>query len=132
MSAMLRTFVLRDAQNAKALWAFLKNNWMALAADGKPLAVTVQGHKAKRSTDQNKRYWALLNEIAESAWIGGRRYSAECWHEFFRGEFIGLDETPSGRLIGISSTTLSVAEFADYMARVEAYAATDLGVSIMQ
>lgn len=31
MSAILRTFVLRNEPNANALWQFLKNNWRALA-----------------------------------------------------------------------------------------------------
>lgn len=128
MASPLRTFVLRDERNANALWVFLKSNWRALADENRPLAVTVAEHKAKRSGDQNKRYWAILNEIAEGAWIGGRQFSTEAWHEFFRAKFIGYEETPDGRQIGISTTTLSVAEFGDYMIRVEAYAATELGV----
>lgn len=128
MASPLRTFVLRDERNANALWVFLKSNWRALADENRPLAVTVAEHKAKRSVDQNKRYWAILNEIAEGAWIGGRQFSTEAWHEFFRAKFIGYEETPDGRQIGISTTTLSVAEFGDYMTRVEAYAAADLGV----
>lgn len=128
---MLRTFVLRDEPNARALWLFLKNNWMALAAAGKPLAVTVQEHKAKRSGDQNKRYWAILNEIASNAWINGRQFSSEAWHEFFKTRFIGYEETPDGRQIGISTTTLSIAEFGDYMTRIEVYSADELGIEII-
>lgn len=128
MASPLRTFVLRDERNANALWVFLKSNWRALADENRPLAVTVAEHKAKRSVDQNKRYWAILNEIAEGAWIGGRQFSTEAWHEFFRAKFIGYEETPDGRQIGMSTTTLSVAEFGDYMTRVEAYAAAELGV----
>lgn len=131
MTSPLRTFVLRDERNANALWVFLKSNWRALADENRPLAVTVAEHKAKRSVDQNKRYWAILNEIAEGAWIGGRQFSTEAWHEFFRAKFIGYEETPDGRQIGISTTTLSVAEFGDYMTRVEAYAAAELGIEII-
>lgn len=126
MSAILRTFVLRNEPNANALWQFLKNNWRALAGAVKPLAVTVQEHKTKRSTDQNKRYWAILNEIAANTWLDGRQFSADAWHEFFKGKFIGYEETPDGRQIGISTTTLSVADFGDYMTRIEAYAADEL------
>lgn len=128
MSAILRTFVLRNEPNANALWQFLKNNWRALAGAVKPLAVTVQEHKTKRSTDQNKRYWAILNEIAANTWLDGRQFSADAWHEFFKGKFIGYEETPDGRQIGISTTTLSVADFGDYMTRIEAYAADELGI----
>lgn len=128
---MLRTFVLRDEPNARALWQFLKNNWRALAGAGKPLAVTIQEHKAKRSVDQNKRYWAILNEIAANAWVSGRQFSAEAWHEFFKAKFIGYEETPDGRLHGISTTTLNVAEFGDYMTRIEVYSTDELGISII-
>lgn len=128
MSAILRTFVLRNEPNANALWQFLKNNWRALAGAGKPLAVTGQEHKTKRSTDQNKRYWAILNEIAANTWLDGRQFSADAWHEFFKGKFIGYEETPDGRQVGISTTTLSVADFGDYMTRIEAYAADEIGI----
>lgn len=131
MAVMLRTFVLRDEPNARALWQFLKNNWRALAGAGKPLAVTIQEHKAKRSIDQNKRYWAILNEIAANAWVSGRQFSTEAWHEFFKAKLIGYEETPDGRQIGISTTTLAVAEFGDYMTRIEVYAAEELGIEII-
>lgn len=127
---MLRTFVLRDEINARALWSFLKNNWMARAGEGKPLAVTIQEHKAKRSDEQNKRYWVVLNEISAKAWVNGRQFSADAWHEFFKTKFIGYEETPDQRRIGISTTTLAVAEFGEYMTRIEAYAVDDLGIEI--
>ena len=130
ISAMLRVFVLRTDHNARSLWLFLRNNWRALAGDGKPLSVTVQEHKEKRSSDQNRRYWAILNEIAAGAWIGGRRYGADAWHEFFKAKMIGLEEIPDGRSVGISTTTLSVAEFAEYMTKVEAYAVDEFGIEI--
>lgn len=80
MSAILRTFVLRNEPNANALWQFLKNNWRALAGAGKPLAVTVQEHKTKRSTDQNKRYWAILNEIAANTESRTSGFCPPCDH----------------------------------------------------
>lgn len=130
IATMLRVFVLRTDHNARSLWLFLRNNWRALAGDGKPLSVTVQEHKEKRSSDQNRRYWAILNEIAAGAWIGGRRYGADAWHEFFKARLIGLEEVPDGRSVGISTTTLSVSDFAEYMTKVEAYAVEELGIEV--
>lgn len=127
---MERTFVLREEPNARQLHAFLKANWREMASVGRPLAVTVGEAKAKRSGDQNRRYWALLREIAEHAWIGGRRFSSDAWHAEFAGRFIGWDETPSGTRVPISTTTLSVAAFTEYMDRIEAYATTELGVEM--
>lgn len=123
-----RTFVLHDHMDAQALWAFLRRNWKALARQGRPLSVCVSEYRAKRTTEQNKRYWAILNEIAENAWIDGNQFSAEVWAEFFKGQFIGFEETPDGRQIGLSTTYLSVEEFSVYMNKIEAYAVTELGV----
>lgn len=79
--------------------------------------------KSKRSIDQNKRYWALLREIEHAVWVNGRQYDDETWHEYFRRQFIGCNELPDGSLVGISTTKLSVAEFGDYMTRIEHWAA---------
>lgn len=127
----MRTFVLRDDRNAKALWAFLRQNWRALAGDGKPLAVTVQPHKAKRSVDQNKRYWSILNHIAEMAYLDGKQFTADAWHEYFKRLFIGAEDLPGGGTVGISTTILSVAEFTEYMTKVEIYAVEELGLEYL-
>lgn len=123
-----RTFILRDKPYFDGLFAFLKANWESMAAQGKYLAVIVMEHKSRRSTDQNKRYWAILNEIAEMAWIDGKQFSPEAWHEFFRRKFIGCEELPGGQTCGISTTTLNVHEFTEYMNKIEAYAASELGI----
>ena len=127
---LLRTFILREEVNANALWSFLKANWRDTAKAGKPLAVTVQEYKAKRTGDQNRYYWRTLNEIAGQAWVGGKQFSADSWHEFFKRQMIGHEELPHGGTVGISTTSLSVAEFAEYVGKVEAYAASDLGIEL--
>jgi hypothetical protein len=126
---LLRIFVLRDQSNAHALWQFLRNNWEAMANAGKPLAISVQEHKAKRSSEQNRLYWQRLNEISESAWVGGKKFSAEAWHEFMKRHLIGYEDLPRGGMVGLSTTTLSVAEFSEYIDRVEAYATAELGIN---
>ncbi len=128
---MLRTFVLRGEPQARMLWAFLKANWESLAQAGKPLAVTVTEHKAQRSVEQNKRYWAVLNEIAAQGWVEGVQFSAVAWHEYFKRRLIGMEEIPGGGSIGISTTSLTVSEFADYMTKVERFAAEELGVEFV-
>lgn len=127
---LLRVFVLSEELRARALWGFLEANWRELAHSGRPLSVEVKEFKAKRSLEQNKFYWRLLNEISEKAWVGGRQFSTNSWHELFKRTFIGMEELPRGGTVGISTTTLSVAEFSDYLNQVEAYAATDLGITI--
>lgn len=99
-----------------------------MAAAGTPLAVTVARHEERRNAAQNRAYWRMPNQIASDAWIGGKTYSAECWHEQFKRQFIGIEELPDGGTRGISTTTLKVSEFATYMNRVAAYAAAELGI----
>lgn len=125
-----RVFVLRDESALRALGSFLKSNWQGLALAGRPLSVTVQEHKARRSSEQNRLYWQRINATAEQAWVDGKQFSAEAWHEFFKRRFIGYEELPRGGSVGISTTTLSVAAFSDYICKVEAYAATELGISL--
>lgn len=99
----------------------------AIVKAGQAVEVIVRPRKSKRSIEQNKRYWALLREIAATVWIDGRQFSDEVWHEQFRRWFIGMDEIvmPDGEVTvrGISTTTLSVAEFTDYMTRIEQWCA---------
>jgi len=97
--------------------------------DGKRLVLTVGPRK--RTTPQNRRYWSngVLKQIAEQATVSGKLYSAETWHEMFKRKFIGFDELPNGEVIGKSSTKLTTAEFCTFCDQVEAYAATELGVT---
>jgi hypothetical protein len=81
--------------------------------------IVIRPLKAKRSGDQNRRYWALLREVAATVWVDGRQYSDEVWHEHFKRELIGREEIalPSGEVEvrGISTTTLSVGDMGTYM-----------------
>jgi hypothetical protein len=125
-----RLFVLRELQHLHSLLAFLSANWQQFAAEGKFLAVTVTFYKSKRSLEQNRRYFgpAVLGAIAEQAWVGGRQYSKEVWHEQFKRQFIGVVDLPGGATMAMSSTELSVEEFSNFMQQVEAFAASELGV----
>jgi hypothetical protein len=125
-------FVLREDRNANALWIFLKNNWRAMAQQGKPLVINISTEKEKRSVEQNKYHWQMLGQVSEQAWLNGRQYSPEIWHRFFCGEFLGKEELPNGEMTYISSTTLSVPEFADFDRRIEAYSTQNLGVQFVE
>lgn len=95
---------------------------------GKKLTLTCK--LQKRTSKQNRRYWGsgVLSQIAAQALVNGRFYSAEIWHEQFKRQFLGVEVLPSGQFIGLSSTKLTTAEFCEFSDKVEAYAATDLGV----
>lgn len=127
---MHRTFILRDDRAANALYATLKANWRAMAEQGKPLAVEVREHKDKRSAAANRYYWSLLRFIAGNAWLAGKRYGDEAWHEHFKRTHLGLIDLPGGGTIGISTASLNVSEFADYIRKVEQYATNELGLEL--
>lgn len=130
MAALCKTFVLRNEESAKALHGFLKANWRTMAQAGRPLACSVAEHKAKRSANQNNRYWAILREIADNAWLGGKQFSTDAWHYFYAGKYIGEEEAPNGKLVPISTTSLSTAEFTNYMTQIEAHATSELGIEL--
>lgn len=71
----------------------------------------------------------MLKQIAEQAVVNGRRFDAEIWHEQFKRMFIGVEELPSGELVAKSSRKLTTTEFSAFCDQVEAYAATELGVT---
>lgn len=87
--------------------------------------------RRKRTKAQNKRYWGqgVLSQVAAQAVVNGKQYEAETWHEMFKRLFIGVVELPNGEVFGKSSTDLATAEFSEFCTRVEAYAATELGVT---
>jgi hypothetical protein len=60
--------------------------------------------------------------------VDGKRFSDEVWHEQFKRVFLGLVDLPGGAKAGESTTKLNVSEFAEYVTKVTAYAATELGV----
>lgn len=90
--------------------------------DGTGYELVIRPLKSKRSIEQNKRYHALLRDLSAVAWLDGRQYGPEAWAEYFKQTFIGWDDLPGGGKRGISTTTLSVAEFGDFMTRIEVWA----------
>lgn len=130
MSGPSLTLELRNRAQAWALitnqlYPFLKQ-WLS---DGRQLVLTCK--LRTRTTKQNKRYWSrgVLAQIAEQAAPDGKLYSAKIWHEQFKRMFIGVIEMPDGGVVGTSSTELGTAEFSEFCTKVEAFAATQLGVT---
>ena len=139
-----RTFRLADREIVKRLGALIEN----LPVDAaRPLEVVIREEKRKRTLDQNSLYWSgPLRDIAEQAWVQGRQYSAEVFHEYLKREYLPDNEaqdfddthvkdgyrkwaiTPSGERALIGSTTgLTLRGMAAYLEQVYAYGAS-LGV----
>ena len=84
------------------------------------------GSRPKRSIEQNKRYWSLLNQISEQVKTADGVFSAEVWHRYFAQRYIGCDDVtlPNRKRIVVpkSTTDLDTAEFTTYMDQVEHWA----------
>jgi len=123
-----KLFILRSDVQLAELGRFIKANWQAMADAKSPLRVELSEWKSKRSRMQNDRYWALLEQVAEQAMVGGRLHDRDVWHEYYKRKFLGAVDLPFGGTMARSSTSLNVAEFGDYMEQVTADAAQELGV----
>lgn len=125
--------VIRSADDARRALDAFKHDWKAAATEGKPLVVTVEKLKARRNGQQNRLYWSLLRQIAESAWIGDKQLNEDGWHEIMKYTLLGWHEVAlpkTGEIVrlGMSTASLSVSEFTDYVTRVQKYAIEELGV----
>ena len=135
-----QTFLLRGASQLAAVQRQLGNLPLD---DENPLEVVIRERVKPRRLSQNALMWAgPLMDIAEQAWVGGKRFTAEAWHEHFKREFLPdefdpelcLDGyvkwqiTPRGDRVLVGSTTgLTVKGMAQYLQQVEA-AGAELGV----
>ena len=136
-----RKILLRgETQRATALAALAS----APLDPDKPIEFLLREEVKARKLDQNAAMWAgPLKDIEEQAYVQGRTYSRQVWHEYFKEKFLPeqfdpelckegyrkWDTKPDGQIILVGSTTqLTVKGFRDYLRQVEAYAATELGV----
>lgn len=85
------------------------------------------GRRETRSTEANRRYWAIVAEVSEKLKPHGIAYGTKHWHAWFKSRFIGCEDIklPNGATLTqpLSSHDLEPPEFSDYMTAVEAWAA---------
>jgi hypothetical protein len=79
-----------------------------------------------RSSEANRRLWALYHALAEQVRTHDKTYSADQWHLYCKSRFLGCDDftMPNGKTMTIPKSTadLDVGAFGDYMTAVEAWA----------
>lgn len=121
------TYILRNKEIAQRMVDYIKAVAGPAAAAGKPIVVEVGEYQAKRSTQANARYWALLEEISEQAYVDGKRFSREAWHTFFRDQFAPKEDGPAG-LTPMSTSQMDKETFQRYVTQIELYAVETLGV----
>lgn len=79
-----------------------------------------------RSSEANRRYWALLHAMAEKIKPRGQTFSADAFHIWAKSKWLGCTDTvlPSGKTMTQPNSTasLDVGQFGDYLTAVEAWA----------
>lgn len=139
MSQLARTFVLRSGEDAQRLISFLRHNAPAAIDAGEPLEATVRVHKPHASDAQHNTIRLINEQIARHAWIRGRQFDHDCWHEHIKREL--LPEVNSrgkkkwrylpdeSRELAMGTTDLNREEKSAYIDAQMAYAAS-LGVTV--
>lgn len=128
-----RQILLRTGQQLDIVMALLPNLPLD---DENPLEVLIREPVKARGMDQNALMWVgPLADIAAQAWVQGRQFSAECWHEHYKREYLPeefdpeltkegyrkWDYTPTGERVLIGSTTqLTKRGFSQYLEQIEA------------
>jgi hypothetical protein len=124
------TFVVRDEKILERCVSLIRGNWRGLAQSDRCMVVHLMVENAQRSLEANRLYWHLLQVISDNAWLEGRQYSRDCWHEWYRQRFLAKIEGPGGVLYPASTSRLSSKEFSEYLNRIEVHACDELGLEI--
>ena len=130
---MNREFKVTSEAAIIAITSILCSNWKPMQEAGTPLFVIITSTEEKRRAQQNKYYFGVvIRSIAEQAWVGGRQFSADAWHELMANLYgIKRDiELPDGSVVlkRLSTSEMKVKEFSEYTEKVTAYGATELGI----
>lgn len=108
-----------------------------------PIEIRIGEQVKGRNKDQNALMWAgPLRDIANQAYVNGKTYSEDVWHEHFKREFLPEEADteltregyqkwrylPSGeRILKASTGDLTTKGFSIYLEQIYAYGAS-LGV----
>lgn len=94
-------------------------------------------------TDKQRGYLhaVVLTEIAQFARPGGVQHDMKTWKEYFRAEWLGFKVVTSvnpftgrkaRRRVRVSTEDLGIKAMAEYIDRIIAFAATELGVQVSE
>jgi hypothetical protein len=124
---MRQSAALFNPQQAHAVWSSL---WSAhikpTLIAGQRLIVEVKPET--RSTEQNRRMWAMLTDISRQVEWYGKRLTAEDWKHVFSSSLRKLEVVPNldgtGFVaLGMSTSSMTKGEMGDLMTLMEAFGA---------
>lgn len=92
---------------------------------GSDYRITIEEVDAGRTNEQNRFYWAILNDIADQT-----GNTSDDLHETFRAMFLTDRGAVPPRIR--STTELDVREFITYIDQILAYIGTEMGITVRQ
>jgi hypothetical protein len=94
-----------------------------------PPETVIEFRRARRSTEQNNRLWAMLTDVAEQQTIRGKKYKPDQWKTIFMqalGREMQIMPTLNGTTwfpCGYSSSKLTKDEMSDLLEFIAAWGA---------
>lgn len=98
------------------------------------MQMVVSEYKANRSLEQNKRHWAILEQVQYWQAKKGDIKTKEGWHDYFLHYFCQPVESyeVNGKWVDrYSSKDMSTKEFSEWDEMIEAHAVTDLDINLL-
>lgn len=85
----------------------------------------------QRGVSQNALLWVWM-DILSKEWADAtdQYYTKEQWKEFFAREFLPVTG-PDGKTIGGSTSALTTEQMTEFLTKVQAYAANELGITLL-
>ncbi len=122
----------------KAVWQWAK----AQLNSGRPVDLEARLHEDAK-TDKQRKYLHgyVLMTIARQAKVNGQQFDMRTWKEHFRSEFLGFKTVTTKnpmtgkkvrRRVRVSTEDLGVKGYGEYIERVTAFAAVELGVEFAE
>lgn len=122
----------------KSVWHWAK----AQLSAGRPVDLEARLHEDAK-TDKQRKYLHgyVLMTIARQAAPGGQKFDMKTWKEHFRSEFLGFKTVTTKnpmtgkkvrRRVRVSTEDLGVKGYSEYIERVTAFAAVELGVEFQE
>lgn len=127
-------------ENAPQRWDFTWAKVCEYLELGKPVMLTVDEFKPRRSLDQNARFHAICADMAAQFPWAGQAIDTEGWKRLLVDAWARVEGKGQGRVVpsidgqsvvnlGIQTRKMSVADMTDLMAFAEAWA-TEHGVQL--
>jgi hypothetical protein len=122
---MKATLYLRDVKTAYSAWCGTWPHLKAALFNGAKMEVSIR--EARRTTEQNAKLWAMLNEVAEQVEWYGQHLSPEEWKHVFTASLKKQRVVPGLDggfvVLGLSTSRMSKAELSELIELILAFGA---------